>query len=316
MTDRDALLSELEPLTTSPVAYGFAVVLGLVWGSFANVCVYRWPPTEEHPKGRSVVKPPSHCSVCKTPIRWYDNLPLVSWLWLRGKCRACKAQFSARYMLVELTTGLLFGVAWWAAVTANQLFEPLDLRLLRFVIYAAFCFVMVVITFIDLDHKLILNKVTIPSMIVFYGLGLLLPERAWWEGLVGAGVGYGVPWLIGEIYYRIKGREGLGLGDSMLLAVIGALLGWQGVVVGLFGGSVLGSVIGITFLLMSRKDEPDDDTAERGAENLDDKAAEQHEEEVSVMRTELPFGPFLAMAAVFYLFAESWIILNFKLFGG
>jgi leader peptidase (prepilin peptidase)/N-methyltransferase len=297
---------ELEPLTTSPVAYGFAVVLGLVWGSFANVCVYRWPPTEEHPKGRSVVKPPSHCSACKTPIRWYDNLPLVSWLWLRGKCRACKAAFSARYMLVELATGLLFGVAWWAAVTANQLFEPLDVRLLRFVIYAAFCFVMVVITFIDLDHKLILNKVTYPAMVIFYGLGLLLPERAWWEGLVGAAVGYGVPWLIGEIYYRLKGREGLGLGDSMLLAVIGALLGWKGVVVALFGGSVLGSVLGITFLIATRKDE------EPPAETIE--AAE--EEAPSVMRTELPFGPFLAMAAVFYLFAESWIVVNFRLFGG
>jgi leader peptidase (prepilin peptidase)/N-methyltransferase len=300
------VLNELEPLTTSAVAYGFAIVLGLMWGSFANVCVYRWPPSDEHPKGRSVVKPPSHCSACKVPIRWYDNVPLLSWLWLRGKCRACKAPFSARYLIVEATTGALFGVAWYAAVTANQLFEPLDIRLMRFVIYAAFCFVMVVITFIDLDHKLILNKVTIPSMIVFYGLGLLLPERAWWEGLLGAGIGYGVPWLIGEIYYRLKGREGLGLGDSMLLAVIGALLGWRGVVVALFGGSVIGSVLGITVLMMARKSEPEP------AENIE----ERPEEDVSVMRTELPFGPFLAMAAVFYLFAEPWIQLNFQLLGG
>jgi leader peptidase (prepilin peptidase)/N-methyltransferase len=144
-----------------------------------------------------------------------------------------------------------------------------------------------------------------------------LPERTWWDGLVGAGIGYGVPWLIGEIYYRLKGREGLGLGDSMLLAVIGALLGWKGVVVALFGGSVLGSVIGITFLL-TRGKEPEEDAKSdvRAAETIDDKAAEPHEEEVSVMRTELPFGPFLAMAAIFYLFAESWIQLNFKLFGG
>ena len=299
-----AVLRELEPLAQSPAAYAFAVVLGLVWGSFANVCIYRWPPTDEHPDGRSVVKPPSHCSACKAPIRWYDNLPIVSWLWLRGKCRACKTSFSARYLLVELVTGALFGLAGWWTVTANQLFEPLDLRLLRFAIAAAFCFVMVVITFIDLDHKLILNKVTIPSMVVFYGLGLVLPERAWWEGLVGAGVGYGVPWLIGEIYYRVTGREGLGLGDSMLLAVIGALLGWKGVVVALFGGSVLGSVIGIVALMATRRESGDDDEGE------------ETEAQPSVMRTELPFGPFLAMAAVFFLFAEPWIEMNFKLLGG
>lgn len=315
------VLTELEPLTTSPVAYGFAVVFGLVWGSFANVCIYRWPPTEAHPKGRSVVTPASHCTACKAPIRWYDNLPLVSWLWLRGKCRACKAPFSARYLIVEAATGALFGVAWWAAVTANQLFEPLDVRLVRFAIAAAFCFVMIVITFIDLDHKLILNKVTFPSMIAFYALGLLLPERLWWEGLVGAAVGYGVPWLIGEIYYRVTGREGLGLGDSMLLAVIGALLGWRGVVVALFGGSVIGSVIGITVLLAARETE-DEKAAESIAPAVDPQVAADAkpesgpESKPSVMRTELPFGPFLAMAAVFYLFAEPWITLNFQLLGG
>lgn len=314
---KPVVLRELEELTTSPLGYGFAVVFGLLWGSFANVCIYRWPPTDEHPEGRSVVKPGSHCSACKAPIRWFDNVPILSWLWLRGRCRACKARFSARYLVVEAVTGALFGVAWWATVTANQLFEPVDVRLVRFAIAAAFCFVMVVITFIDLDHKLILNKVTIPSMIAFYVLGLLLPERTWWQGLVGAGVGYGVPWLIGEIYYRVTGREGLGLGDSMLLAVIGALLGWRGVVVALFGGSVIGSVLGIAVLLATRKGADDaEPPAEPGepepaaAENI------EPEPEPSMMRTELPFGPFLAMAAVFYLFAEPWIQLNFQLLGG
>lgn len=309
-------LNELEPLTTQPIAYAFAIVLGLLWGSFANVCIYRWPPSDEHPKGRSVVKPPSHCAACKTPIRWYDNVPLLSWLWLRGKCRACQAPFSARYLIVEAATGLLFGVAWWATVTANQLFQPLDVRLLHFVVAAAFCFVMVVITFIDLDHKLILNKVTYPATVVFYGLGLLV-GNAWWHGLVGAAIGYGVPWLIGEIYYRVTGRDGLGLGDSMLLAVIGALLGWRGVVVSLFGGSVLGSVLGIGVLLATRKNADEDDAPE--AEPLDpafEGPPEPPAEDASVMRTELPFGPFLAMAALFYLFAEPWIVLNFALLGG
>src|SRR5689334_25231997 len=102
------VLRDLEPLTTSPAAYGFAILFGLLWGSFANVCIYRWPPSDEFPKGRSVVKPGSHCFACKAPIRWYDNVPLLSFLWLRGRCRACGATFSARYLLVEALTGALF----------------------------------------------------------------------------------------------------------------------------------------------------------------------------------------------------------------
>jgi leader peptidase (prepilin peptidase)/N-methyltransferase len=289
------VLAELEPLANSPGAYGFAVLLGLLWGSFGNVCIYRLPPTEEHPKGRSVVAPGSHCFACNTPIRWYDNVPLLSYLWLQGKCRSCKAAFSSRYLLVEAVTGVLFGVAWWFTVTAPTMWLPFDQRLIHFAIAAAFVFTMVVITFIDIDHKLILNKVTIPSMIVFYALSFLLPERRWYDGLVGMAIGYGVPWLIGEIYFRITKREGLGLGDGMLLAVVGALLGWRGVVCSLFGGSLIGSVLGIPLVISQR---------------LGKKS------EGSLMKLELPFGPFLAMAAVFYLFAEPWIQLNFRLTGG
>ena len=312
------MLERLEPLASSPAAYAFVVILGLVWGSFANVCIYRWPPSDEFPDGRSVVKPGSHCFACKAPIRWYDNIPLLAWLWLRGRCRACRAPFSARYLLVEALTGALFGVAWWAAVVAPALFEPFDQRLLHFVVYAAFCFVMVVITFIDLDHKLILNKVTIPSIVVFYAASLLWPERRWYDGLVGAAIGYGLPWAIGEIYYRVTRREGLGLGDGMLLALVGALLGWRGVLVALFGGSVIGSVIGISALLIGRATASDVDDAE-GASDGGDAAGDGGGGEAdtpSLMRTELPFGPFLAMAASFYLFAEPWIHVNFHLPGG
>jgi leader peptidase (prepilin peptidase)/N-methyltransferase len=314
------VLRDLEPLSTSPGAYAFVVLLGLLWGSFANVCIYRWPPSEEFPNGRSVVKPGSHCFACGTPIRWYDNVPLLAWLWLRGKCRTCQAPFSARYLIVEAVTGGLFGLAWWATVAMGVLWEPFDVRLMRFAIYAGFCFVMVVITFIDLDHKLILNKVTIPSMILFYGTGLLLPERHWYDGLIGAAIGYGLPWTVGEVYYRITRREGLGLGDSMLLALIGALLGWKGVVVSLFGGSVVGSVIGITVLLAGRRHADDEasrpDPEALPAEPVEPTESAEDEEAPSLMRTELPFGPFLAIAAVFYLFAEPWIQLHFHLPGG
>lgn len=278
------LVQALEPLTT-PVGAVFAVWLGLLWGSFANVCIYRWPPTDEFPKGRSVVTPGSHCSACKAPIRWYDNIPIASWLWLRGKCRACKASFSARYLLVEALTGALFGVAWWFTFGTGGSLMPLDDRAILFVVYAAFVFVMVVVTFIDIDHKLILDKLTLPSIVLAYGASLVIGRR-WWEGLLGVAIGYGVPWLIGEIYYRLRGREGLGLGDAKLLALIGALLGWQGVVFSLFGGSLIGSVIGTVALMRARQ---------------------------QVMRTELPFGPFLAAAATMYLFAEPWVQLYFRL---
>ena len=307
----------------SSAGYGFVVLLGLLWGSFANVCIYRLPA------GASVVSPGSHCFACQAPVRWYDNVPILSWLWLRGRCRACGAAFSARYLVVEATTGALFAVAWWAAVIAPQLFEPFAPRLLHFAIYAAFCFAMVVITFIDIDHKLILNKVTIPSMIVAYAASFAWPGRHWYDGLVGAAVGYGLPWAIGEAYYRVTGREGLGLGDGMLLAVVGALLGWHGVLVSLFGGSMIGSVIGVTAVVLARVR---GDTAEPGADQPapDKSAIERPEvdapesagppdasaEKPSVLRTELPFGPFLAMAAVVYLFAEPWIQIHFHLPGG
>lgn len=323
------MLEELEPLAASPTAYAFVAVLGLLWGSFANVCIYRWPPSDEFPDGRSVVRPGSHCFACKAPIRWYDNVPLASWLWLRGRCRACQARFSPRYLIVEALTGLLFVATWWAttADVPAELrglvhAEPLDVRLLRFAIYAAFGFVMVVIAFIDLDHKLILNKVTVPSIVALYALGLLLPERAWWDGLIGIAVGYGVPWAIGEIYYRLTGREGLGLGDGMLLAVVGALLGWQGVLAALFGGSLIGSVIGVAALTIARRrgapagEVAPGTTPPAAGGDGDGDAGGDDDAAPSLMRTELPFGPFLAMAAVAYLFAEPWIQLYFRFPGG
>ncbi len=429
------VLRDLEPLATSWGAYAFAVLMGLLWGSFANVCVYRWPPSEAFPKGRSVVAPGSHCFACQTPIAWYDNVPLLSWLWLRGRCRSCKAPFSARYLIVEAVTGLLFGLAWFATVETGALTEAFDLRLARFGIYAAFCFVMVVITFIDLDHKLILDKVTLPSIVIFYGLGLVL-GRSWHHGLIGAAIGYGLPWSIGEVYWILTDREGLGLGDSKLLAVIGALLGATGVVASLFGGAVVGAVVGVFVLLRAPGERSADDAprssamvmvcsviavasvvlasvggllgwfwlalpsavvslvalvaarrfepqpaateaeadvagepasqvggrelgirvlalaagagvlfavtgvmlktllgaaiagavgltllfvarflkaAQLGPADADTEPLASQEDAPSLMRTELPFGPFLAAAAVFYLFAEPWIVMNFRL---
>jgi leader peptidase (prepilin peptidase)/N-methyltransferase len=294
-------------LATSSVGGVAAVVLGLLWGSFANVCIYRWAPSTAYPNGRSVVRPGSHCSACETPIRWYDNLPIVSYLWLRGRCRACNAAFSPRYLLVEALTGVLFGVAWWFTLgTGGWLAGSVDLRLFRFAVAAAFVLVMVVIAFIDLDTKLILRRTTIPPMAAFYAASLVLPEHRWWEGLVGMAIGYGVIWLISEVYFRLRKQEGLGLGDGELLAVVGALLGWRGVVVALFGGSVVGSTIGVTGILIARRKRGEPPSS----------ATPGAQDEVSLMKTELPFGPFLAIGAVFYLFAEPWLVVHFRFAGG
>ena len=284
-----------EALARSPAALAAAFVFGTLWGSFANVCIYRWPPTEAHPKGRSVVAPGSHCFACGKPVRWYDNVPLLSWLWLRGKCRDCGAAFSGRYLIVEALTGVLFAVMWWFVVDLSGSLEPLDDRVMRWFIYAALCTVLVVITFIDLDHKLILDKVTYPAVPAFYALGLLLPETRWYDGLIGAALGYGIVRLIADGYWLLTKREGMGYGDGKLLAVIGALLGWKAVVVSLFGGAVIGSVIGVGALIVGRKKATEGDG----------------EDDESLGHTELPFGPFLAAAAVGYILAEPWLHAQF-----
>jgi leader peptidase (prepilin peptidase)/N-methyltransferase len=162
-----------------------------------------------------------------------------------------------------------------------------------------------VIFFIDLDHMLILDKLTWPAAIAFYAVTFALPGYRWWDGLVGAIIGYGVPWLIGEIWIRVRKIEGIGLGDSTMLMVVGALLGWKGVVAALFGGSVIGTLFTLIAMAGARHSEPDATTESDGASDS--------EPVRGALQTEVPFGPYLAMAALFYLFAAPWIDLHFRL---
>lgn len=280
----------LEGWAMSPAGLAFAFALGAVFGSFANVCIYRLPPSDEHPEGQSIVSPGSRCGSCGTAVRWYDNLPILSYLLLRGRCRSCGVGFSPRYLFVEAATGILFAGAYNFCVTTLYFEEPLAVRLGRFAIYALFITVMVVIAFIDLDTKLILNKVTYPSIVVFYGLGLTLPERLWFDGLIGIAVGYGGIRLIADGYYLLTKREGMGYGDGKLLALVGALFGWQAVLVALFAGSLVGSVIMVTVLVIQRRR--------------------------NIRHVELPFGPFLVLGAIGYMFSESWVKVSFSLLWG
>lgn len=282
-----------ELLEANPVIYGAVFVLGTLFGSFANVCIYRWPPTEQFPKGRSVVHPGSHCFDCGASVRWYDNIPILSFVWLRGSCRDCSTKFSPRYLLVEAATGMLFVAVYLLAVLFGTDADPM-VRLLHFAIYAAFVFVLVVVTFIDLDHKLILDKLTYPAIPIFYGLGLLLPERDYLRGIIGAAVGYGVIRLISDGYYMLTKREGLGYGDGKLLAIVGAFLGWRAVFCALFLGSFLGTFICVPILFWQG----------RKAKNA--KPDEAVEEE-ALRHLEVPFGPFLAGGAFIYLYIEPWV---------
>lgn len=294
----------LAPVLLDPAAYALVVVLGMLFGSFANVCIYRWPPTERYPRGRSVVRPGSHCSACDHPIRWHDNIPLLGYLLLRGRCRDCGVSFSPRYLLVEAAMGLLFLAAYHHTVALAFPHEPLAVRLTRFLILAALQFVLVVVAFIDLDHRLILDKLTYPAIPLFYGLGLLLPGHGWnqgWsQGLVGAAVGYGVVRLIADGYYYLTGREGLGYGDGKLLAVIGALLGWQAVVASLFLGSLLGTAISVPLLLAARRRGPDPTVKDDAPDDP------------SLRHVEVPFGPFLVLGAIAYIYAEPWLHVGFR----
>lgn len=270
---------DLERFATGPVAYVFAFVLGALWGSFANVAILRVPA------GQSVVRPASRCGSCGTPIRWYDNVPIVSWLVLRGRCRSCGVGFSPRYMLVEAATGLLFAATWHLCTTLLHPSDPLGVRVQRFGTYALFELTMVVITFIDLDHKKIPDRITYPAIPVFLGLGLLLQDRPWWDHVIGVVAGYGVVRLIADGFYLLTKKEGMGYGDGKLLAIIGGLFGWRAVAFSLFGGSLIGSAVSVVVMIVTRR---------------------------SLRGVEIPFGPYLVAAALVYLFLQRELTIAFS----
>ncbi len=240
-----------------------AFVVGTVVGSFLNVCIMRLPA------GRSVVYPPSCCPQCGTRIRSWDNIPLISYLLLHGRCRSCGRRISVRYPLVEAVTGIMF-------VLLLQRFD------LTPYLGAAALFVaaLIVITFIDLDHQIIPDVISLPGIVV----GLLLSVVGYGPSLVdsvmGAVCGGGILYAVAFGYHALTGREGMGGGDIKLLAMIGAFVGWRGVLVTLVLGSFTGAVVGVTLMLA------------RGADT----------------RLPIPFGPFLALGAVCALFFGEGLI--------
>jgi len=235
-----------------PGAAALLFVLGLLVGSFLNVCIYRLPRRE------SLNWPGSHCTSCDRPLSWYENIPLVSWLVLRGRCRTCHTPISPVYPIVEALTGLVF-------LTAFELYALTPLLAARLLFACA----MIVLFVIDLQHRILPNVITVTGVPIGFALSLFLPP-GWKESLIGLVLGGGVLWVIGEAYYRLRGIDGLGMGDVKMLAMIGAFLGWRLTLVTLIFASFTGALVGVALL-----------TSGRGG-----------------MKAALPFGTFLAVGAV------------------
>ncbi len=263
---------------TSPFALVTAGGFGAVWGSFFNVCIARIP------RGVSVVRPPSHCLACGQGVRPYDNIPILSYLLLRGRCRSCGARFSPRYLLVEALSAALSALVFWTFVTAAAPEVPLGVRAARYAVYFALAGVLIVLSFIDLDTKRLPDVITLPAIPVLFLAAFGAQDVAWQSRAIGAAGGYLFVRLVSDGYYYLRGREGLGLGDGKLLAVIGAALGWRAVAVAIFMGSFLGVFVSVPLLLARR----------RGVGAAEGKPAQ-------VRYAEVPFGPFLSLGAIIYL---------------
>ena len=240
-----------------------AFVLGTVIGSFLNVCIWRLPT------GQSIVSPPSHCPACRTPVRSYDNIPIISYMLLRGRCRSCQTSIALRYPAVEALTGLMF-----ALLAGHFGWSPM------LAVYALFVAALIVITFIDWDHQIIPDVLSLPGIVV----GLLLSAVGYGPPLLDSALGVllggGLLYGVAVGYQAWTGREGMGGGDIKLLAMIGAFLGWRAVLVTLVLGSFVGALLGLTLIVV------------RGADS----------------RVPIPFGPFLALGALCALFFGDALI--------
>jgi leader peptidase (prepilin peptidase)/N-methyltransferase len=211
-----------------------AGVFGLFVGSFLNVCIYRLP------LGRTVLWGRSHCPRCNRQIRSWENVPIVSWLALRGRCAGCSAPIGIQYPLVELVTGALFAGAAW-------LYGPTWLLVPRLLFVCA----MVVLFMIDLQHRILPNVITLPGIVVGLAFSLFLPPGLR-DAVIGAAACSLLLFAMGEAVSRVLGKEALGFGDVKMIAMMGAFLGWQLTLVSLFMASFLGSVIGIGLVALTR----------------------------------------------------------------
>jgi leader peptidase (prepilin peptidase)/N-methyltransferase len=242
-------------------------VLGSIIGSFLNVCIYRLP------REKSIVRPGSSCPHCGEPISFYDNIPILSYLILRGACRHCGGRISARYFAVELLTGLLY-VALYSRYGLS----------LELAVVLLFVTVLIVVSFIDLEFRIIPDVLSLGGLLAGAGFSFFrMPTFSYMDALWGVLLGGGVLWAIASGYELLRKREGMGGGDIKLLAMIGSFCGTKGVLFSLVCGSLLGTLVGIPLMIIKHAD----------------------------TKYALPFGPFLSLGAALYVLTGDRIIYAF-----
>ena len=241
----------------------FSIIFGALVGSFLNVCIYRLPREE------SIVLPGSHCPHCDHPIKFYDNIPLFSYLLLRGKCRYCGTPISLQYPIVEGVTALF-------SLLLFLRFGPS----LAYFFFFAFVSGLILITVIDLYHQIIPDVVSLPGICVGLIGSLVLPRGSFLGSLTGVLLGGGILFLVAFGYQWLFKREGMGGGDVKLLAMIGAFLGWKAVILTIFSSSLIGSIVGVLVMILKGKD----------------------------FKYAIPFGPFLSSGAILALFWGEQIV--------
>ncbi len=250
-----------------PFAPFIVFLLGAMLGSFANVIIYRWPRKE------NIAFPGSHCPQCNKAIAFYDNIPIVSWFVLRGRCRQCKEKIPFRYPLVEFLMATLFVLVWRSSGPSLLTIE-----------YLILVFGLVTASFIDIDHYLLPDVITLSGLVIGLLGAALNPERSFMDGLLGVLFGGGFLWAVAYFYFAIRKQEGMGGGDIKLLAWVGAVLGWKVIPFIIITASILGTVLGLALAAKEKKG----------------------------LKTVIPFGPYLAFGALVYVcggqnFAYSYL---------
>jgi len=233
-------------------------IFGACIGSFLNVCIFRIP------EKKSIVFPGSFCPVCNNSIPFYCNIPILSFLFLQGKCKECKTRISLRYPLIEILTGIV-------PVFLFFKFGPTP----SFLFWFSFICTLIVISFIDFDHQIIPDIISIPGIFIFASSGFFIPGMSFTNVLMGILAGGGILYSIAFLYYKLRNTQGMGGGDIKLLAMIGAAIGFKGVIFTIFTGSLAGTVAGVFAMIFTKGNNS---------------------------QLKIPFGPYLSLGAILYIF--------------
>jgi leader peptidase (prepilin peptidase) / N-methyltransferase len=296
----------------------FAVSFGLIWGSFLNVVIYRVP------RGMSVSHPPSHCPGCGKPVKPYDNVPVLSYVILRGKARCCKTPMSPRYPIVELIGGALSLAI--VEVVLRQM--PQDTSIARaaavYITDLAACLALAAAAFIDAEHMFLPDGITLGGTVLGVATASLR-SMSYVDAILGVAFGFVLVWLpFVFLYTKVRGRAGMGMGDAKLMMMTGAFFGWPGALFVLFGGALQGTIGAIViYVLRGKIEEPAAVVADR--EELKRLAAEGDDEAKVILaddplanapedglgKARMPFGPFLILAFLEFLFAGSWFFRSY-----